>query len=117
MSSIAKYLYYRNGQDSDISDGIDAGKRVVGFGGLLYGASVFASQRGFDMSDPKARVKDLKAFTSREQSKVEQMGVRLRDDVIDTMERVDQVRSQANDRSRQLFTAQNEIDRPNRKRT
>ena len=66
MSSIIKFLHHSDNKQDDVNAGINVAKKAIGFGGILYAGSVFAAQRGFDLSNPLDRVKDMKAFTRGE---------------------------------------------------
>lgn len=110
MSSIAKFLNYNDDKNEAISNGFDTVKRLTGIGGIVYAGSVFASQRGFDVSNPGQRVKDLSAFTRGERSKVEQLGVHLQNEVFSASERIDQIRAKNLEENIKKITADNEIE-------
>ena len=110
MSSIIKFLHHSDNKQDDVNAGINVAKKAIGFGGILYAGSVFAAQRGFDLSNPLDRVKDMKAFTRGEKSKVQQMGIGLQKEVNSVLEDIDKERVRLHEAELQKINSATEIE-------
>ena len=110
MSSIIKFLHHSENRTDDVNLGIEAAKKVVGFGGILYAGSVFAAQRGLDLSNPLDRVKDMQAFARGEKSKVQQMGISLQKEVTSVLENVDRERARIHEAELEKINSATEIE-------